>query len=365
MKKILTSAFLIASVTILMMGCSSDSPKMTKDSNSPKEINGEAQGTTYKILYFGKADVSKEAVDSLLNVLDQSMSLWLESSMISRFNNTNEPVEIDNHFLRNLMTSFIFYENSRHAFNPLVKPLVSYWGFGKNAEQRIEVDSSEVARLLELTKMENLRVIFGEEELSIADLMLQTRVPDTLLIKKTMDGMQLDFNAIAQGYSADMLSRLMLEYKIENYLVEIGGEMIARGEKKDGGKWKVGIDKPEENAANRKLEATLELDYKAIATSGNYRKFYEVNGKKYHHTIDPVSGYPAKKEILSATVISTTCASADALATSFMVMGLEKSIKYLEANKNSVSAFLIHSNEKGDFEYYITEGLKKDLEIIK
>jgi len=365
MKNIITTTTLFSLMAILILSCSNESSEVKIDSNSPKEINGEAQGTTYKILYFGKADVPKKSVDSLLNVLDQSMSLWVESSMISRFNNTNEAIEIDKHFLRNLMTSYIFYENTHHAFNPLVKPLVTYWGFGKNAKQRTEVDSSEVSRLLELTKMENLRVIFGEEELAISDLMLQSRVSDTLLIKKTMEGMQLDFNAIAQGYSADMLSRLMLEFQIENYLIEIGGEMVARGEKKDGSKWKVGIDKPEENASQRKLEATLELDYKAIATSGNYRKFYEIDGKKYHHTIDPVSGYPAKKEILSATVISSTCASADALATSFMVMGLEKSIKYMEANKNSLDAFLIYSKEDGSYGYYTSERIKNEIELVE
>ncbi|MBD79470.1 MAG: thiamine biosynthesis protein [Crocinitomicaceae bacterium] len=355
--------YLLIPVSVFFGSCDNNTRQGQEDSNQPKEITGEAQGTTYSIKYYGNNTVEKQGVDSVLKAIDASMSLWDENSIISRFNSSEEPVIIDHHFFRNLIASFFHWKNSEGAFNPLVKPLVDYWGFGVNARKVTEVDSAKIEVLLGLMNMDSLRVIYGSEALKIEDVMLKSTIPDTIKIMKLVPGMQLDFNAIAQGYSADMLGRYMLSQQIENYLIEIGGEMTSRGQKSDGSKWLVGIDRPEENAGARKLEATIELDFKSIATSGNYRKFYEVDGKKYHHTIDALTGYPAKKEILSATVISTSCAESDAFATTFMVTGLEKSIDYVEKNGTNLDAFFIYSNEKGGYEYYISKGLEKKLKL--
>ena len=360
--KTLVLNFLFA--ILLLSSCSqSDEPGESILPLTPSIIRGEAQGTTYTITYFGCHDIAKSGIDSLLRTIDLSMSNWVPQSMISRFNAGEDSVLIDHHFLRNLTSSYVFNRETDGAFNPMVKPLVDYYGFGTESKQLEKIDSNEIQRLLLFTSLDSIKILFGNRILGIMDIMLSSTIHDNMLLLNNSEGYQLDFNAIAQGYSADATAMYLMQQGSESYLIEIGGEMVTRGVKRDGTKWKVGIDKPEENSSQRTLQAAIEVENKGIATSGNYRKFYESNGTKFHHTIDPLTGYPAKHNLLSATVIASTSAAADALATSFMVIGLEKSIEYLESNNNGVQAFLIYSNEKGEYEYFISEELRPTLEI--
>ena len=350
--------------TLLLSSCdSSNDVSQQSNSDLPTIIRGEAQGTTYTISYYGGADIAKTGIDSLLNAIDLSMSNWVPHSMISRYNSGEDSIIIDQHFLRNLTASYIFNRETEGAFNPMVKSLVDYYGFGIENDKIQIIDSNEVERLLLFTNLDSIKILYGNRVLGISDIILSSTVQDSMVLLGNDQTYQLDFNAIAQGYSADAVAMYLLQQGAESYLIEIGGEMVTRGIKKNGAKWKVGIDRPDENAAKRILQAAIEVNDKGIATSGNYRKFYESNGTKYHHTINPITGYPARHNLLSATVIASTSAAADALATSFMVMGLERSIEYLQKKNNEIQAFLIYSNEQGEYEYFISEKLKPTLEI--
>ena len=181
-------------------------------------------------------------------------------------------------------------------------------------------------------------------------------------VVKMSEGVQLDLNAIAQGYSVDLLSRLFEERGIDRYLVELGGEVSASGFKYGRKHWSVGVDKPIENnlVMGRELQAIVSLYNRSLATSGNYRKFYVEDGIKYSHTIDPATGYPVRHNLLSATIVANDCMTADAFATACMVMGLEKSIDLI-SQLNELEGFFIYSGEDGEFETWATAGF---LEMI-
>ena len=177
---------------------------------------------------------------------------------------------------------------------------------------------------------------------------------------KSDPNISLDFNAIAQGFSVDVICRYFDKLKIKSYLVEIGGEVRVKGDKA-GTPWRIGIDKPEDNnmLPGNELEAIIRIKDKSLATSGNYRKFYVENGVKYSHTIDPKTGYPAKNQLLSATILADDCATADGIATACMVMGKENSIDFI--NKNKLDGYLIYSDDSGKFKTWISENLKKNI----
>ncbi|MCB0410235.1 MAG: FAD:protein FMN transferase, partial [Flavobacteriales bacterium] len=189
----------------------------------------------------------------------------------------------------------------------------------------------------------------------------QVSINDSLVMKIN-PGTMLDFNAIAQGYSVDVLALFLEEKGIENYMVEVGGELRVKGVNKNDTLWRVGIDKPIENNRERELQAIISLENSSLATSGNYRKFYEKDGVKYSHTINPLTGYPVQHSLLSVTVIAPTCALADAYATAFMVLGLEKSKQIVENNPD-LEAFFIYSNEKNEMETFATKQIRKFIEL--
>jgi thiamine biosynthesis lipoprotein len=180
-------------------------------------------------------------------------------------------------------------------------------------------------------------------------------------IIKESPNIMLDVNAIAQGYSVDIVAAFLDEKGIENYLVEIGGELKCKGMNPKGEDWKIGIDRPQDGNVipGKNMQAVVAIKGKSLATSGNYRKFYEKDGIKYAHSIDPKTGYPVLSKLLSATLITDRCITADAYATAFMVMGLEKSIAILESGSEDMEAYLIYSDEEGKFRVYSTPGMKK------
>jgi thiamine biosynthesis lipoprotein len=297
------------------------------------ELNGNAQGTTFSIKYHGTSatDLSKEVAASL-NEIDESLSLWRPDSFISRLNaRTDSMIGIpgdDKHFLNNFKRSKIIFYESAGAFDPSVYPLVKAWGFGA-----IAPDSEETPNVDSLKKAHSIggfNVILGE-----------VGAEDILILPA---GMQLDFNAIAQGYSVDVVAELLEKNGISDYLVEIGGELRASGKRLDGKTWNVGIDRPVEG--ERSLIREVEVKNESLATSGNYRKALIRDGKRYSHTIDPISGYPVTHNLLSATVVTKDCASADAYATVCMVLGTEKAMEF--AKKKNLEVYLI-SEENGAF----------------
>lgn len=307
-------------------------------------ITGEAQGTTYHINLISKVKTDyKPAIDSVLRKIDSSLSTYLPVSIISRINN-NLPVTLDDHFITVFKKSMEVAERSQGVFDVTVAPLINAWGFGFSKKEN--VDSFLIKSLMQVVGYK------------------MVKLEGNKLVKEKEDIM-LDFNAIAQGYTVDVLAAFLDNRGIENYFVELGGEIKARGEKGNHQYWQIGIDKPKEgNPEEREIQAILKIYNKAMATSGNYRRFYEENGQRYSHIIDPQTGYPAKNNLLSASVIAGDCMTADAYSTAFMVMGLEKSFQFLRQNKElDLGVFFIY-DDKGVYKTYTSESLKKWMEVL-
>ena len=306
------------------------------------QINGEAQGTTYQIKYFGSDINYKIEIDSLLKAIDLSLSTYVANSIISRVNKNDTTVVADKYFTEVLNKAEQISKNTGGAFDVTVAPVINAWGFGYT--KKIQVDSARVDSLLQYVGFEKVRLVNNK------------------LIKENPQTM-LDFNAIAQGYSVDILASFIETKDISNYLVELGGEVKTKGKKNNGEDWKIGIDQPNEvPAEGRPLKAIVSLRNKALATSGNYRKYYVENGNKYAHIIDPHTGYPAKHNLLSATVIANDCMTADGYATAFMVMGMEKAKQFLLENKEPrLEVFFIY-DDNGAWKTYSSETLKEWIE---
>lgn len=315
------------------------------DANKPIKIAGNAQGTTFQITYFAENSPNYKAeIDSILLAIDLSLSTYTPASIISRINQNDTAVIVDHHFIEVFNESFKVSEKTKGLFDPTVAPIINAWGFGFSKKEN--VDSLMIDSLLNLIGYKKVRLKGNK------------------LVKEEPQVM-LDFNAIAQGYSVDVLASYLESKGVINYLVELGGEVKAKGKKNDGKTWMVGIDQPNEiQTAGRPLKAVVKLGERAMATSGNYRKFYIENGKKYAHIIDPFTGYPAKHNLVSATVIATDCMVADAYATAFMVMGMEKSKQFLSEHEElNLKVFFIY-DENGAWKTYTSENLKDWIEEI-
>jgi FAD:protein FMN transferase len=306
-------------------------------------FTGFIQGTTYSIVYDNNININpvdlKVKVEKILHKFDMSLSLYIDSSVISRLNR-NENVVPDSFFVEVFRKSAIISEMTNGAFDITVGPLVRAWGFGPDAHKNF----SE-------SKRDSLMKLVGMNKVSIVNGRLVKAVP----------GICLDANAIAQGFSVDVVCRCFDDLGIRNYLVEIGGEVRAKGTK-DGAKWRIGIDKPVDNnnSPGELLQAIIRISDKALATSGNYRKFYVEDGIKYSHTIDPKTGYPAKNRLLSATIIADECAVADGIATACMVMGKERAIDFLNKNPQ-FTGYLVFSDDKGNFNTWISDSLQDNI----
>jgi len=317
-------------ILILIVGCNGSN-------NAKVSLVGEAQGTYYSIIYFDAQERDFQIeIDSLLTDFDKSVSLWVPNSILSRINNNEADIEIDNYFMDNFNISKDVSEQTNGAFDFTIGKLIKAWGFGYDENKTIEPNM--IDSLLNLSGYKKVKLEEGK-------------------IIKEDPRISFDFNAVAQGYSVDMIGLFLESKGISNYLIDIGGEVKAKGTKPDGIKWKVGIEKPAEHKNDsRDLEAVAELLDLSIATSGNYRKFYEEDGIRYSHTIDPKTGYPAKNTLLSVSVLHKSTAYADAYATALMVMGFEKAKSFVE-KENDLEAFFIFSTEDS-FETYATTGFK-------
>lgn len=302
-------------------------------------IKGEAQGTYYSVSFFSSDTIiNKEVLDELLNDFDNSASNYKKGSIISKVNN-NEVVVLDDIFIGNYNMAMKISKETNGDFDITVRPLVQAWGFG-----------SMKASDMDSIKVDSIMNFIGFNKVSIKD---------GVIIKED-NRLQLDFDAIAQGYAVDVISNYLVEKGIKNYLVDIGGEVFASEFKEDSVYWKVGIETPNDSAMyGDNLSAIVSLSNRGMATSGNYRKFYVKNGVKYSHTINPKTGFPIASRLLSATVITDLAASADAYATSFMVMGLENTIEFLKLHKN-IDAYLIYSDDEGNYKTYVTSGVILD-----
>ncbi len=304
---------------------------------------GFAQGTTYSMVFENDGSLDPEEiradVEKILRDFDLSLSLYVDSSVLCRVNR-NEDVVVDRYFTEAFEKSVKISAITEGAFDITVGPLVKAWGFGPDEQRNFMEDRRD--SLLRLVGMDKVRLENGR-------------------VIKSDPGIVLDLNAIAQGYSVDVIAEYFNSRRIRTYLVEIGGEVRTRGDKQ-GVPWRIGIDRPEENnnIPGSDLQAIINLKNRSLATSGNYRKFYVEDGIKYSHTIDPRTGYPARNKLLSATVIASDCATADGIATACMVFGMEKTLEFLKLH-NEFDAFLVYSDEEGKFRTWSTDNLKKSV----
>ena len=345
--------FLLLLASLLFSCAQSSSPQAPLPYLS---LEGQTMGTYYRVTYGDPQQRNFQAeIDSLLQAINLEVSTYIKEATISRFNQAEGQLDLrtaprngqagayaNRHFLPNLLKAKEVYALTEGYFDPTVMPLVNYWGFGYTPKKPVEkADSAKVQEILQL-------VGFGQIELLIDGR-------DTLL-QKAQPGVQLDFSAIAKGYGVDEIARLLAAKGIENYLVDIGGEAVARGLSSRGDIWRIGINKPQEDAAFDEIQAAIPLENRAIATSGNYRNFYEVDGVKYSHTINPKTGFPERNTLLSASVFAPDCMTADAYATAFMTMGLEKAFA-LAKQLPEIEAYFIYSLPEGGMAARYTSAL--------
>lgn len=301
---------------------------------------GQVFGTFYHITYQNDTSLNNDILAELAKV-DSALSMFNDKSIISRINRgedvkTNEMFDTVFNLAKNIA------DNTNGAFDITVAPLVNAWGFGfktGNPPTKAAIDS--------------LRSIVGYKKVALRNNR----------ITKTDPRVMLDCSAIAKGYGCDVVAHLLQRHGIENYMVEIGGEVVTHGISEKRLPWKIGVTKPTDDslAVDKELQTVLNVKNMAMATSGNYRNFYYKNGKKYAHTIDPKTGYPVQHNILSATVLAKHCAEADAYATSFMVMGLDGAKKTLE-NHPELMAYLIYADHKGNMQVWYSPSMKDKIQ---
>lgn len=310
--------------------------------------NGEALGTTYHIKYFSEADIQfEEALDSIFENINNSMSTYRPGSDISRINQGDTTVLVDENFREVFQLSQKIFNESQGYFDPTVGILVNSYGLGP--EENFTAPNS--------TSLDSLRRYVGLDKLTISS---------ENKIRKNDPHIYLDFNAIAKGYTIDVIARYLDAHGVENYLVELGGELVARGKNiKKESAWLVAIDDPEQKEGQRTFQTVLALQDRALATSGNYRKYRidSLTGQRFVHTINPLTGKAEKSNILSASVLAENCALADGYATAFMALGLEQSKEMLERIEG-VDVYLIYAednNGQDEMSIFATDGFKEAL----
>ncbi|MCT4666235.1 MAG: FAD:protein FMN transferase [Flavobacteriales bacterium] len=273
------------------------------------QLSGRAQGTTFGVIYFGGKEEPglNEDLANLFQEVDQSLSTYLPTSYISRWNrNEVNHGEIDTHFINMFQMSQQVFQESEAYFDPTVEPLSQFYGFEKRGGvSPISLDSA--------------RALVGLSKLILKE---------NGFLQKSDSSIQINFNSIAQGYTVDLIKELLMAKGIQNFLIELGGEIYAQGKKPKNMPWKIAIDKAEENR-NGEFSNKLDIENTAVATSGNYRKWKLSPDKteKYVHTINPLTGKSQATDIQSVTILMPSCALADAYATAILAMGLDKSLK--------------------------------------
>ncbi len=331
MKKILFYLFLI-----FLFSCDKNEKK-----NYFQKLEGSAFGTTFHITYEDKTgQIFEKQVDSLIHLMNKSLSTYMPNSDISKINNGDSTIVVDDLFLEVFEKSNRIYKETNGAFDPTIGILVNAWGFGP--DKMIEnLDSTHISRMLEVVGFDKVKI------------------ENNRVIKKYKET-YFDFNALAKGFAVDVIGRFLENKNVNNYMVEIGGEIRARGFSQKNIPWIIAVEEPNFDGS-RSFQTKIDLLDESIATSGNYRKFKidAKTGEKYAHIIDPTTGYPIKSNLLSATVISNIdCADVDGYATALMAMGLTKGKQFLRKHPD-LKAFLIFSDQDGEIKTYATENFIK------
>jgi len=303
---------------------------------------GKAQGTYYIVKYISRDTVSLQSrIDSIFSVIDQSLSLYQPGSLICQFN-AGRQVQMDAHMQAVITRALQVSRATSGAFDITVKPLVDAWGFGpvKPAWQGVPPADTLQQRLQ----------LVGYRYLQVNGNMLS----------KQKSGVQIDCNGIAQGYTVDVLGRFLEQQGIENYLVDVGGELRARGQNAQHKTWSIGIEGPSPGSSDYPVQTLLYLSNKAIATSGNYRRFFDQGGTRFAHTIDPVSGQALHNNIISVTVIARDCITADGFDNALILMGVDKALAFLRRYPQyGLEAYFIYKDAAGNVQEKYSPGFKR------
>ena len=302
----------LLALTIIFCACTTKLPTT--------HITGNGLGTYYNVTIAGKNNITQAQIDSVIAALNNIASIFNPNSLVSRINR-NETDTLNDILKHILEVSLQVCEETAGAFDFTVGALVNLWGFGKNAPT--EVSEEDIAKALKTVGYKKVKII-GDR------------------IIKENPGTQLNFNAVAKGYCVDLVAAFLTSQGLENFLIDIGGELCVQGKRTPNQKWRVGIQKPTETKEGEIVaEEIMELQDISVATSGNYRNYIEINGKRYGHTINPHTGYPEINDLLSVTVLASSCALADAYATAFMVMGAQKAKDFIAEHPDIKAHFTI------------------------
>ncbi|MEX6690615.1 FAD:protein FMN transferase [Danxiaibacter flavus] len=294
-----------------------------------KQISGFAQGTTYHITYYsGDTSITQANVDSVLNSIDSSLSIYKPYSTITRFNQSEKGTVIDAHFIKVFNKSIETYKATNGLFDITVAPLVTAWGFGAKKNNSMP-DSAQIEQLKECVSSDLLKL-------------------EGNFLRKEKPCVQVDVNGIAQGYTVDVLADYFESRGITNYIIEVGGEIRVSGRKMPSGEeMKIGIESPgDDEIAPEIMQQVVKLKTGAITTSGNYRKYYESDGKRVSHLIDPRTGYSLQNEMISVTVYAKDAITADAYDNALMTMGRDSALRFVE-NRNDIAAYMIYKRKDG------------------
>lgn len=328
-------ALIFYSLIWIAIGCSES------DTEEVQRINrGRAQGSTYNIQYITtKGTDYQPQIDSIFAYVDQEMSTYLPFSTISKLNN-GLPSPIDKHFYKVLSEAKHIYNLTDGLFDVTVYPLVQLW----------KIEDPDFSGIIDSVKVDSTLVYVGFEKITF----------DSTHVKMPV-GMKLDFNAIAQGYTVDLIAKFLEDNGILNYMVEVGGEVRCKGKNINEKVWLIGIEKPNTDGSNEKFQAIIELKDKSLATSGSYRKYRSLpDGTRLSHTIHPKTGYPTNHNLLSVSVISDQCITADALATALLVMGLKDAQEFASRHKKNDYFFIYFDKYKG-YQTWSSAGFAKYL----
>ena len=305
--------------------------------------SGSVFGTVYNISYQWDDDLQPD-IKAELERVDRSLSTFNDKSIISRVNR-NEAVELDEYFTAVVSLALAVSDDTDGAFDITVAPLVNAWGFGFDSQEEARTDTTRAARL------DSLRAIVGYDKITLV-----TDGSERPRLTKSDPRVMLDCSAIAKGFGCDCVARLLRSRGIDNFMIEIGGEVVTAGVNAQGNDWRIGVARPVDDStgATNGVQTVINVSGRALATSGNYRNFYyDKDSVKYAHTIDPRTGHPVQHSLLSATVIADDCATADAYATAFMVMGLDKA-QALLARRPELRAYLIYAADDGSYAVWST-----------
>lgn len=302
-------------------------------------FNGRAQGTTYSISYYHENEkINQGQIDSILLVIDNSMSLYKPNSLISTINESRQGGELDFHFLQVIKKAFQINKETDGVFDVTVEPLVAAWGFSSKKITKLP-DSNQIAQILPFVGMENIQLKGSH-------------------LKKLKPEVKIDLNGIAQGYTVDVIADFLIANGIKNFLVELGGELRVEGKKPNGEDFYIGIEGPVNSIDNESvIKHVAIIKGKALTTSGSYRNYIEYGAERLPHIINPKTGYPVHSEILSVTVFAKDAISADGYDNALLSMGIKDSFSFLDQHPD-LEAYFVYKNEQGNIVDTMTNGFK-------